>query len=148
MLGNLEKYIHYSKDEDLRDKKILKTLNEAKKAQNSAYAKYSNFHVGASILTKKGELVSGFNIENESYSMTLCAERVALSSYMAQGYKLSDIEMILIVGQNKDPISPCGACREFMSEFIDNNVEIFLAGNGKHIAKTNIGTLLPYKFRM
>jgi cytidine deaminase len=98
------------------------------------------------ILTKEGNIVTGFNIEHASYSLTICAERVTLSSLLAQGYKPSDIDKILVVADVSTPISPCGACREFMSGFIDNNVDIILVGQENTMIKTSIDELLPHRF--
>lgn len=127
------------------DEIITQMLNKALEAKNNAYVKYSGFPIGVSILTKDGNIVTGFNIENASYSLTICAERAAFASFLTQGYKTTNIDKILVVGDVDAPISPCGACREFMSEFIHDNVEIILVGKKDKI-KTSINELLPHRF--
>jgi cytidine deaminase len=82
-----------------------------------AYAPYSKFHVGAAILTTTGEIYTGCNVENLSYGLTNCAERVALGSMIAAGQR--EIAQVVVVADTDQPISPCGACRQVMAEFGD-----------------------------
>ena len=92
-------------------------IEAAWSVRNRAYAPYSKFHVGAAILTKSGKLFTGCNVENLSFGLTMCAERVAIGSMIAAGE--SEIERVVVVADTDQPISPCGACRQVMSEFGD-----------------------------
>ena len=85
-------------------------------ARDQAYAPHSHFYVGAALLMSDGEIVAGCNVENASYSMSLCAERVAASSAVAAGYRSWRAIAIASVGG----VMPCGACRQFLSEFGTN----------------------------
>lgn len=93
---------------------VLRSLVEAAQlAARHAYAPYSNFRVGAAILTKGGGIIAGCNVENASFGLTLCAERVAATKAISDGY--DDWHAIAVVSSTG--VSPCGACRQFLSEF-------------------------------
>lgn len=83
--------------------------------RDKAYAPYSKFHVGAALLATDGRTFVGCNVENLSYGLTMCAERVALASSIAAGAR--EFSVIVVVADTKVPISPCGACRQVMAEF-------------------------------
>lgn len=114
----------------------------AKEAMNNAYSKYSNFKVGAALLTKSGKLYTGCNIENSSYGATICAERVAFSKAISEGER--DFEAIAIVSSSGDFTYPCGICRQFMSEWGTNLKLIF--ENGKDTKIYTLKELLPEAF--
>jgi len=95
-------------------------LEAARKARGHAYAPYSNFTVGAALLTKGGHIVTGANVENASYPVGMCAERAALFAAVAQGHRSFDA--IAIVGPEGVALTPCGACRQALSEFGDLRV--------------------------
>lgn len=121
-------------------------LKEALLARQRAYVPYSHFKVGAAIKLKDGTFIYGANVENGSYGLTNCAERSALFSLISQGYDPKDILEITIVGEGKNPISPCGACRQVMYELLPNDTIITLAnleGMTKVMSKFE---LLPYGF--
>ena len=109
-----------------------------------AYAPYSNFKVGAALLSKTGKVFSGCNIENASYSLTCCAERVAIFKAVSSG--VTEFEMLVVTANTKDPISPCGACRQVMSEFFDETVSIVLTNKNNDKLELSINELLPYSF--
>ena len=92
-------------------------ISAAWSVRERAYAPYSKFHVGAAILTKSGEIFTGCNVENLSYGLTICAERVAIGSMIAAGQH--EISQVVVVADTDQPISPCGACRQVMAEFGD-----------------------------
>lgn len=92
-------------------------ITAAWSVRDHAYAPYSKFHVGAAILTKSGRIFTGCNVENLSFGLTICAERVAIGSMIAAGE--SEIERVVVVADTDQPISPCGACRQVMAEFGD-----------------------------
>jgi cytidine deaminase len=112
-------------------------LKEAGKAAEKAYAPYSKFRVGAALLTKEGKVFTGCNVENASYGLSMCAERVAVFKAVSEGYR--EFEAIAVVS---DPpgASPCGACRQVLHEFSPNIKVIF---NGEQFSLTE---LLPKPF--
>jgi cytidine deaminase len=95
-------------------------LAAARKARAQAYAPYSNFSVGAALVTKGGDVITGANVENASYPVGMCAERTALFAAVAQGHRSFDA--IAIVGPEGVALTPCGACRQALSEFGDLRV--------------------------
>lgn len=122
-----------------------KMITKAFEAMSHAYAPYSNYHVGACVLTKDGNLIPGANIENASYGLTNCGERTAIFSAYAQGYRKNDIEAIAIVTDGERIGAPCGACRQVLSELLNQDTPIVLS-NGKETVETNIADLLPFQF--
>lgn len=120
---------------------LFKVANEAKE---NAYAPYSNFKVGAALLSKTGNIYSGCNIENASYSLTCCAERVAIFKAISQGE--TEFDTFIITSNTKAPIAPCGACRQVMNEFFDENVTIVLTNQTNKRKELSIKQLLPYAF--
>ena len=84
-------------------------------ARESAYAPYSRFAVGAAVMTHDGRIFTGCNVENLSYGLTMCAERVAIGAAVAAGAR--NFRMIAVVADTAVPISPCGACRQVIAEF-------------------------------
>lgn len=128
----------------------LELLEEAKKARLKAYTPYSNFKVGAALLTKSGKVYLGCNIENATYTPTNCAERTAFFKAVSEGER--EFEKIAIVGAKDGEdanviCSPCGVCRQVMMEFCDpKEFQIVLEdGNGGCFAKT-LEEILPFGF--
>jgi cytidine deaminase len=122
-------------------------LDTARQALKRAYAPYSNFHVGAAVLTEQGEVFSGCNVENASYGLTICAERSAIfaAAQKTAASKLH-IRAVAVVNGNEAPCSPCGACRQVIFEFGDNAVVIFKGQ--KDYVEASIQDLLPESFRL
>ncbi|WP_428770171.1 cytidine deaminase [Treponema sp. HNW] len=120
-------------------------LQIALKAREKAYVPYSHFKVGAALETKDGKVYEGCNIENASYGLTNCAERTAFFAALADGCRSGDFVKLAVVGQTEDVISPCGACRQVISE-LGADCEIVLANLKGKIHKTNIQSLLPGAF--
>ena len=120
-------------------------IEAARDAASRAYAPYSGFSVGAALLTRDGKVYTGCNIENSSYSATLCAERVAISKAISAGER--DLQAIAVVGGNGSRITPpCGVCRQVMSEFCDPaTFEIVLSDNGNVVSYT-LAQLRPLAF--
>ncbi len=118
----------------------------ASESAEKAYAPYSNFKVGAALLSKSGDVFSGCNIENASYSLTCCAERVAIFKAVSRG--VTEFKTIVITSNTPEPISPCGACRQVMSEFFDDSVIIVLTNNNQVKKELSIQELLPYSFNL
>lgn len=120
----------------------IKTLiDHAIEARKNAHTPYSNFQVGAAVLTKNNKVYQGCNIENASYGLTNCAERTAIFKAVSEGE--NEIEAIVIVGDTEGPISPCGACRQVMAEFCDENTKVILTNLKGAMVETTINELLP-----
>jgi cytidine deaminase len=119
----------------------------ARKALQRAYAPYSNFHVGAAVLTIQGELFTGCNVENASYGLTICAERSAIfTAVQATTAPKLDIRAIAVLNGAGVPCSPCGACRQVIAEFASDCIVIFQGQNG--LEDSSISDLLPQSFRL
>lgn len=121
-------------------------IKEAIVARTLAHAPYSNFKVGAAILTKKNKVYLGANIENVAYSATICAERVAISHAFMSGVRKKDIVAIAIVADLPTTVSPCGECRQVMSEMLDPNTLVYLGNLKGKIKETTVAKLLPNGF--
>lgn len=119
-------------------------IDQAIEARKLAYTPYSNFQVGAAVLTKNKQVFRGCNIENASYGLANCAERTAIFKAISEGEK--EIEAIVVVGDTDGPISPCGACRQVMAEFCDENTKVILTNLKGDIVETSIKQLLPGSF--
>lgn len=117
-------------------------------AMENAYCPYSNFSVGVALLTKKGKIFLGSNIENSSFSATNCAERTAFFKAISEGEK--DFDAIAVVGGLKGKISdftyPCGICRQVMSEFCDKDFKIIVAKSEKDFRVYTLSELFPFPF--
>jgi cytidine deaminase len=122
-------------------------LKAARKALQRAYACYSNFRVGAAVLTEHGEIFLGCNVENASYGLTICAERAAIFTAVQEtkGPKLA-IRAVAVVNGDELPCSPCGACRQVIFEFGENAMVIFKSQRG--YVQQKIIDLLPESFRL
>jgi len=118
-------------------------IQKAIKAKERAYAPYSNFQVGASILAD-GKIYVGFNIENISYSLTICAERVAVINALLNGAK--NFEKIVITSDSEEFPYPCGACLQFLSEFTKDMDIILINGEGR-TKSTKLKELFPKPFK-
>ena len=118
-------------------------IEKAKEARKKAYAPYSNFLVGAAVLTKSGRIFTGCNIENVAYGLTICAEACAIAKTVSEGYK--DIKTIALVADTEDIPFPCGSCRQIILEFGDD-IKIIMANlSGDRLEKI-ITELLPLGF--
>lgn len=120
-------------------------VNEAFEAMKNAYAPYSNFHVGACVLTSDGKTFKGANIENASFGATNCAERSAVFAAYSNGYRKETIEAIAIVSDGDRIAAPCGICRQVLNELLKKDTPIILATN-KDYLETTIKELLPLSF--
>ncbi|MDD4159890.1 MAG: cytidine deaminase [Synergistaceae bacterium] len=119
-------------------------LIEAKKAGANAYVPYSSFPVGAAILFDDGSVVSGCNVENGSYGLSICAERNAMAAAVNEGH-LKPVAIAVVGGRQGEICPPCGACRQFLSEF-NSNLSIVLEDKGKPIVYS-LRELLPLQFK-
>ena len=117
-------------------------LRLAQDATTKAYAPYSNFFVGAALLTSSGKVYQGCNVENSSYGVTICAERVAVVTAVAAGER--NFEAMAVVASSEDFVYPCGLCRQFLAEF-NINLKI-IAGSANEVREHKLRELLPYAF--
>lgn len=120
-------------------------LNKAFEAMENAYAPYSKYPVGACVLCKDGHYFIGVNVENASYGLTNCGERSAIFATYSHGYRKDDIEAVAIVCDGPSVASPCGACRQVLSELLNSDTPIYLANKSSE-RTTNVVELLPYAF--
>jgi homotetrameric cytidine deaminase len=123
---------------------VLQTAAEAAAAQ--AYAPYSKFRVGAALRLTTGEIVTGANVENASFGLTICAERAAVCSMVAQYGPSARIDAVCVTNLNGAASSPCGACRQVLAEFMDADAPVIFPSESSRQVKS-IGELLPFGFR-
>lgn len=123
-------------------KKLL--FEAAKKVQENAYAPYSHYHVGASVLSENGKIYSAGNVENISFPCGTCAEAGAISAMIAGGDK--KIKAILVISAGKELTYPCGACLQRIAEFSDKDTEILIADKEKICKTYHLNDLLPCNF--
>lgn len=121
-------------------------IAKAIEARENAYVPYSKFRVGAALLTKDGEVFLGANVENASYPVCMCAERNALYNAMMHGKKKEDFVAMAVTGKTNNPISPCGACRQVISELYPATKPIYLTNLEGALQETTIQELLPFAF--
>ena len=119
---------------------------QAIEAREMSYSPYSKFAVGAALLTKNDEVYLGANIENAAFGLSMCAERNALYNAYCHGISQEDIEAIAIVADTELPVSPCGSCRQVLSELFPKTGKIYLANMHGDIKETTVDELLPYSF--
>ncbi|MBR5473478.1 MAG: cytidine deaminase [Clostridia bacterium] len=127
----------------------LDLCKKAIDATTYSYSPYSNCKVGAALLTKSGKVYTGCNIENASFSATICAERVAFSKAVSEGEK--DFEAIAVVGKidnNIKVFTPCGVCRQVMTEFCDGDFKIFVVTGENSFNEYTLSQLLPNSFAL
>ncbi len=129
------------------DVMIIDLEADAREAARQSYSPYSHFPVGAAVLTRGGKVYRGCNVENASYGMTICAERVALFSALAAGER--DFRAIAVACINGNPnqpssLMPCGACRQVMAEFLASDTYVIVAG----VRTFYLSELLPLPFEL
>ena len=122
----------------------------AKRARLNAYSPYSNFQVGAALRTKSGKIYQGCNIENHGIQ-GICAERTAFAKALSEGER--EFESIVVVGGKKgeearNKYMPCGYCRQFMSEFVNDNFKVCVVDKDNIVSEFTMDDLLPYGFKI
>jgi cytidine deaminase len=115
----------------------------AREARRHAHARFSNFKVGAGLETADGSVVTGCNVENATYGLTICAERVAMFKAISDGHR--KFTRIAIVADTDSPTPPCGACRQILWEF-GGDLEVILANTKKETGRWQLKDLLPLPF--
>jgi len=128
---------------------IENLLEKAKEASKSSYSPYSNFPVGAAILYESGKVYLGCNVENASYGLSLCAERNAMSNAISDN-EGSRIKAIAVYSPCQTLCMPCGACRQWISEFCigDKETKIILENQDKKAIVLNLGDIFPFGFKL
>ncbi len=124
----------------MKDSELIK---KAKRARERAYAPYSKFKVGAALLAKSGKIYTGANVENATFGLTVCAERVAIFRAITNGEKY--FVKIAVVVDKDEPVTPCGACRQVLSEFA-SNLKIICANLEGKTERYSLSELLPEAF--
>ena len=125
-------------------------LAAAAEAGSKAYCPYSDFRVGAALLTEEGEIFVGCNVENASYGLTMCAERTAVGAAVSAGNRTFSALAIVSDGKSDAMPYPCGACRQVLVEFCDATLPVYVARAGRLDAAESLtlGDLLPHAFRL
>ena len=130
--------------EKLRERSDRELIELARQARELAYAPYSRFSVGAVVESRDGEIFTGCNIENSSYGLSICAERVALGKAVSEG--VHDFTRLVVIADTHSPIPPCGACRQVIMELCGEAVLIIMADLKGQLEKRIISELLPAPF--
>ncbi|RMG19656.1 MAG: cytidine deaminase [Methanobacteriota archaeon] len=123
----------------------IELIEKAIMAKNFSYSPYSKFRVGSALLTETGEIYTGCNIENISFSPTICAERTAIFKAISEGRM--KFRKIVVAVDDKNFCTPCGVCRQVLSEFCDRNLEVFLVNGERKVVKTDFGSIFPGVFQ-
>lgn len=125
-----------------------KLLAAAQAAAQHAYAPYSHFPVGAALLTQNGEVITGVNVENVSYGLTICAERSAIAQAVSQGHRDFTAVAVWAKQMPNGAVTPCGACRQVLAEFMKADATVFMTDANKPntIRELTMAALLPEAF--
>jgi cytidine deaminase len=123
----------------------LAMIAAAREAAANAYCPYSRFRVGAAVLTSRGEIFAGCNVENASYGLTICAERNAVFQAVLKGGTPLVIRAVVVFTPTAEPTSPCGACRQVINEF-GPDADVFSVCDGPAAFTNSLGELLPKAF--
>ena len=121
-------------------------IESALKAKENSYAPYSKYRVGAAVLTKDGKIYAGCNIENAAYPSGICAEKTAISKAISEGNR--EFLAIAIVADSNDYPTPCGECRQFISEFGKPDFKVILAKSTNDNKTFDFAELLPLSFKL
>ncbi|MGI5911829.1 MAG: cytidine deaminase [Syntrophomonadaceae bacterium] len=124
---------------------ITELINKAREARQLAYAPYSGFQVGAALLGKSGIIYTGANVENASYGLTTCAERIAVFKAVTSGEK--EFVSIALSGSGKGYLFPCGACLQVLAEF-SPNINVIITSEKDCYKEYNLSALLPQIFSL
>ena len=125
------------------DAHVQRLVEAARDARTRAIAPYSTFLVGAALSTASGHIITGCNIENATYGLTICAERVAMFKALSEGYRR--FRRVAVVADTVAPTPPCGACRQILWEF-GGDLEVILANLRRETGRHALGALLPLPF--
>ncbi len=123
----------------------MELIKKAQQALTKAYAPYSGFRVGAAVLSKEGRIYTGCNVENASYGLSCCAERIAVFKAISEGEK--DLVAIALVGEQEEYLVPCGACRQVLAEF-NLQMRVFMGNAQGEYQEKSLAELLPDSFKL
>lgn len=121
-------------------------MESARNSKGNAYVPYSKFPVGAALLLNDGTVINGVNVENVSFGATNCAERTAIFTAVANGYKKGDFKAIAVAGDTADFLPPCSICRQVLVEFCSPDMLVYLTNEKKEILELTLKDLLPHAF--
>ena len=121
-------------------------VQKAVEARKLSYSPYSHFAVGAALLCKDGTVYLGANVENSAYPLCMCGERNAIYHAMMEGRKKEEFVALALAADTDGPCSPCGACRQVISELLPKEAKIYMANLKGTVQETTIGELLPFAF--
>jgi cytidine deaminase len=124
--------------------KLRPLLKAALEARKKAYAPYSHYLVGCALLDSKGKVYTGCNVENASYPAGICAERTAIVKMISEGGK--KISILLLVGSSKEPVFPCGVCRQVIQEFGADCTVVSVDPKGTHYHSLKFKDVFPFGF--
>jgi cytidine deaminase len=127
-----------------KDKTEQELVEMASQARQFSYSPYSKFRVGAAVECSDGRVFTGCNVENSSYGLTMCAERVALGKAVSEG--ATEVTRIAVIADAEAPVPPCGACRQVIHELCGENVRIIMSDQNGKIEVHTISQLLPAAF--
>ncbi|MBT8478329.1 MAG: cytidine deaminase [Gemmatimonadetes bacterium] len=127
------------------DKRTRELRAAARRAMEVAYAPYSEFRVGAAVQTAEGAVYAGCNVENASFSVTMCAERVAIGAAVTAGERT--LSRVYVCSTSVEPVPPCGACRQALAEF-GPDLEVISEGSDGKLESWTLQQLLPAQFRL
>ena len=127
----------------INEKMLLEAAVDARK---NAYVPYSHFKVGAALLLKNGRIITGCNVENASYGLSMCGERNAMFKAYTEGYRKEDIVALAIAADTLGPVSPCGACRQVMAELLALDTKVYLTNLKGDLKIMTVDELIPYIF--
>ncbi len=130
----------------MEDTDIKEIIEKIYAVRNNAYSPYSEFEVGAAAVFEDGKVYFGVNVENKSYGLTVCAERNAIAAGIAVGNR--KLKILIVSADTKEPVMPCGACREVIAEFSDDKTTIIAANLKGMYKKYRINELLPFGFEL
>jgi cytidine deaminase len=122
---------------------VRQLIEAARAAREHAHATFSKFKVGAALLTADGQIVTGCNVENATYGLTICAERVAMFKAISEGHRR--FTRVAVVADTEEPTPPCGACRQILWEF-GGDLEVILANLREYKATHRLRELFPFPF--
>lgn len=147
-MKRLIKYAKIKRQHSCYERKMVvnqkQLIEEAKVAREKAYVPYSKFKVGAALLTEDGKVYHGCNIENAAYSVTNCAERTALFKAYSEGD--TKFSKLVVIADTERPVSPCGACRQVISELCPKDMVVILTNLKGDIHEITVENLLPGAF--
>lgn len=132
----------------LDQEQARRLMDAARDAAQKAYAPYSHFPVGAALLTQNGDMITGVNVENASYGLTICAERAAVARAVSEGHRQFDAVAVWAETMPNGAVTPCGACRQVLAEFLQAEAPVLLtdAQTPGRIRQLTMASLLPEAF--